>query len=286
MRAIIMLVAGLAIIIGFVEFSGGPNPDRSAEAMAYYAPSANAREFMPGLSYIILQAPSVSEERRAIVRTLSDLWSESGEQLADADADGLSTTRPDTIRDQFPFLATMLEATPDGAKYRWWIAADAIPEGTPGFARENHMMDIRVVDSVNPMVAPDNVAAIPDDAYLTPQGVGYMVLEASESELHPTPDDMIEVYYTGWQTDGTMFDSAVLREKANIFPLGRLIAGWQDAVPLMVVGEKARIWIPGALAYDNRPDRPNAPKGMLVFDVELVSIPGPAEAAQPPQAEE
>jgi FKBP-type peptidyl-prolyl cis-trans isomerase len=55
------------------------------------------------------------------------------------------------------------------------------------------------------------------------------------------------------------------------FPLNGVIKGWTEGVQLMVVGEKTRFWIPGELAYDNSP-RPGAPKGTLVFDIELLSI--------------
>ncbi len=65
-----------------------------------------------------------------------------------------------------------------------------------------------------------------------------------------------------------MFDSSVLRGKPSSFPLDRVIAGWTEGVQLMVEGEKRRFWIPEALAYKGQRE----PKGMLVFDVELISI--------------
>jgi FKBP-type peptidyl-prolyl cis-trans isomerase len=65
-----------------------------------------------------------------------------------------------------------------------------------------------------------------------------------------------------------MFDSSVTRGKPATFPLNRVIAGWTEGVQLMVVGEKTRFWIPESLAY--RGQRP--PLGMLVFDVELITI--------------
>ena len=56
------------------------------------------------------------------------------------------------------------------------------------------------------------------------------------------------------------------------FPLNRVIKGWTEGVQLMVVGEKRRFWIPGALAYGDTPTRPGAPSGTLVFDVELLGV--------------
>ena len=77
------------------------------------------------------------------------------------------------------------------------------------------------------------------------------------------------VHYTGWTTDGKMFDSSVARGKPATFQLDRVIAGWTEGVQLMVVGEKRRLWIPEALAYKGK----RRPQGMLVFDVELLRSP-------------
>ena len=69
-----------------------------------------------------------------------------------------------------------------------------------------------------------------------------------------------------------MFDSSVMRGQPATFPLGGVIKGWTEGVQLMAVGDKARFWIPGNLAYGDTPTRPGAPAGMLVFDIELLGI--------------
>jgi peptidylprolyl isomerase len=78
----------------------------------------------------------------------------------------------------------------------------------------------------------------------------------------------VTVHYTGWTTDGKMFDSSIPRREPATLPLDRLIAGWTDGLQLMVVGETRRLWIPEPLAYRGE----HEPKGMLVFDVELLKI--------------
>ena len=65
-----------------------------------------------------------------------------------------------------------------------------------------------------------------------------------------------------------MFDSSVTRGEPATFPLNRVIKGWTEGVQLMVEGEKTRFWIPEPLAYRGERE----PKGMLVFDVELIKI--------------
>jgi FKBP-type peptidyl-prolyl cis-trans isomerase len=121
-----------------------------------------------------------------------------------------------------------------------------------------------------PTVPPD-VAAAPKDAQVTASGLASKVLVKGNGTAHPTLESEVTVHYSGWTTDGKMFDSSVQRGEPATFPLNRVIKGWQEGVQLMVVGEKRRFWIPGALAYDNS-TRAGAPKGTLVFDVELLSF--------------
>jgi peptidylprolyl isomerase len=125
---------------------------------------------------------------------------------------------------------------------------------------------------------PPDVAAPPADGE-DPTGLASKVITPGTGKTHPGKSDIVTVHYTGWKTDGSMFDSSVLRGKPSSFPLDRVIAGWTEGVQLMVEGEKRRFWIPEALAYKGARE----PKGMLVFDVELLSILGtPADVKAPP----
>jgi peptidylprolyl isomerase len=116
--------------------------------------------------------------------------------------------------------------------------------------------------------APSDVSAPPSDAETTATGLASKVLEAGTGSTHPAATDNVTVHYTGWTTDGKMFDSSVTRGQPSTFPLNGVIKGWTEGVQLMVVGEKRRFWIPEELAYGGRRD----PRGMLVFDVELIAI--------------
>ena len=142
--------------------------------------------------------------------------------------------------------------------------------------------------------APPDVAAAPADAEQTPSGLATKVLQAGTGTEHPGPQDLVQVHYTGWTTDGSMFDSSVVRGEPVGLPLDRVIPGWTEGLQLMVAGETRRLWIPEELAYAGKPGRP---AGMLVFDVELIKIqerntlkiqdqpqtpPTPADVAAPP----
>jgi peptidylprolyl isomerase len=69
-----------------------------------------------------------------------------------------------------------------------------------------------------------------------------------------------------------LFDSSVVRGQPATFPLDHVIKGWTEGLQLLVVGDKARFWIPGKLAYGDVPKRSGEPSGTLVFDVELLGI--------------
>src|ERR1700730_11299399 len=116
--------------------------------------------------------------------------------------------------------------------------------------------------------APADVAAPPADAVKTPSGLASKVVKAGTGTVHPTRTDSVTVHYTGWTTDGKMFDSSVPRGGPVRCSLDLLIPGWTEALQLMVAGEPRRLWIPEQLAYKGQ----HEPKGTLVFDVELIKI--------------
>lgn len=122
------------------------------------------------------------------------------------------------------------------------------------------------------IAAPDDVAAPPPDALKTPSGLASKVLRVGMGMSHPTPRSTVTVHYTGWTaSDGRMFESSVASGKPATFQVLGVIPGWTEGLQLMVRGEKRRFWIPGHLAYDNI-EMPGAPKGMLVFDIELLEV--------------
>ena len=116
--------------------------------------------------------------------------------------------------------------------------------------------------------APPDVGAPPADAVRTPTGLVSKVLSPGTGTRHPRPNSQVVVHYTGWTTDGKMFDSSVTKGQPASFSLDGVIAGWTEGVQMMVVGEKRRFWIPAKLAYEGK----DGPQGKLVFDIELIRI--------------
>ena len=117
--------------------------------------------------------------------------------------------------------------------------------------------------------APSDVAAPPSDAPKTSTGLASRVLTPGKGTRHPRPNSRVTVHYTGWTTDGKMFDSSVSDGAPVTFGLDEVIPGWTEGVQMMVEGEKRRLWIPEEQAYGGQAGKP---AGMLVFDVELIKI--------------
>jgi peptidylprolyl isomerase len=124
--------------------------------------------------------------------------------------------------------------------------------------------------AAKPVVAvPRDVKAPPADAETTASGLATKVLSPGQGTVRPTLADSVKIHYSGWTTDGKMFDSSVARGKPLTFRVDGVIPGFSEGLQLMVEGEKRRMWIPARLAYEGQPGKP---QGMLVFDVELLQI--------------
>ena len=123
----------------------------------------------------------------------------------------------------------------------------------------------------DPFKAPPDVAGPPPDALRTPSGIASKVLHVGLGSVRPSLDSRVTVHYTGWTTDGRMFESTIGSGSPPTFGVAEVIPGWTEILQQMVKGEKRRVWIPGHLAYDNSPN-PEAPRGMLVFDMEIIEV--------------
>lgn len=107
----------------------------------------------------------------------------------------------------------------------------------------------------------------------TASGLQYEVIEEG-SGPKPSAQDTVEVHYHGTLTDGTVFDSSVQRGTPASFGVHQVISGWTEALQLMPVGSKYRLYIPQELAYGAHPHPGGAikPYMALIFDVELLAI--------------
>jgi FKBP-type peptidyl-prolyl cis-trans isomerase FklB len=106
----------------------------------------------------------------------------------------------------------------------------------------------------------------------TASGLQYEVLAQGNGAV-PTAKDQVKVHYTGTLLDGTVFDSSVERGEPATFGVTQVIAGWVEALQLMSVGSKWRLYIPSNLAYGpNGAGGVIGPNATLIFDVELLQV--------------
>jgi peptidylprolyl isomerase len=120
-----------------------------------------------------------------------------------------------------------------------------------------------------PPRAPTPLAVPPKDAVTTKDGLAYRLRAQGAGGAKPTLNDRVVMTYSAWTTDGELFDSSTFRGKPTSLPVRGLIPGWAEGLQLMAAGDKATFWIPEMLAYGGRD---GAPRGMLVYEVELHDI--------------
>ena len=107
----------------------------------------------------------------------------------------------------------------------------------------------------------------------TESGLQYQVMTEGKG-AKPKANDQVKVHYTGTLLNGTKFDSSIDRGQPATFPLNGVIPGWTEALQLMTVGSKYKLFIPGKLAYgaEGQPAGGIGPNEVLVFEVELLEI--------------
>ncbi|HEY2903892.1 MAG TPA: FKBP-type peptidyl-prolyl cis-trans isomerase [Polyangia bacterium] len=251
-----------------------PAADPKAPADVKAAP-ADAEKTASGLASKVLTPGKGTEKPTAAdtVRVHYTGWTTDGVKF-DSSVDRGSPA-------QFPLRGVIkgwtegLQLMVEGEKRRFWIPGNLAYGDTPtrpGAPAGTLVFDVELLGVIKAPKVPEDVAAAPKNAKKTKSGLAYRVLKKGTGKEHPKAESTVAVHYSGWTTDGKMFDSSVARGEPATFPLNGVIKGWTEGVQLMVVGEKTRFWIPGAMAYGDTPSRPGAPAGMLVFDIELLSI--------------
>lgn len=132
---------------------------------------------------------------------------------------------------------------------------------------------------------PPVIPVKPADAIVLKDGLAYKVLKPGTGTLHPKLTDNVTANYSLWKADGTFLestcDAATGKCDPATFPLAKLIPGWQEIIPMMVSGEKLRVWLTSDLSYGDPPRKPNRPAGPLVFEIELVDIGRPLPPEKP-----
>jgi peptidylprolyl isomerase len=259
LTAILFLVAALS--------AQAPPASRTIPAPSdVAAPPADASKTASGLATKVI-TPGTGKDHPGKDEPVTvdyTAWTADGKMFDSSVTRGKPVTFP--VNRAIPGLGEGVRLMVTGETRRLWIPESLAYKGEAGKPAGTLVFDVTLLDL--PTRAPADVKAPPPDAKRTASGLAYKVLTPGTGTRHPKKFDQVTVHYTGWGTDGKMFDSSVARGKPSTFPLDRVIPGWTEGLQLMVEGEKARFWIPQNLAYQGK----QPPFGMLVFDVELINI--------------
>jgi FKBP-type peptidyl-prolyl cis-trans isomerase len=257
-----------------------PIPAVAAESTAP-TPPADARVSSTGLTSQVLRAGS-GDQRATLqdkVRVHFGAWNTSGKLV-----DGSEQRGGPVVFDVSGVIAGWTEALQEmqvGERRRLWIPDHLTYPGRPGYPRPPALFEIELLEIIAgaaPEPAPADLTAPPRAAIKTKSGLVYKRLQhdAARATERPNAWDHVLLQYAGWDQSGAMFSSS--RRQAARFDLQKVMPGWREALPLMSVGDKARLWIPEALTYQGRVGEP---RGTLVYDVELLSI---ERKPEPPRA--
>jgi len=258
-----------AVPVMATAFQGPPRPAPIPAPPDVAAPPKDAATLPSGLASKVIQAGTGTAKPGPtdMVTVHYTGWTTDGKMFDSSHARNAPSTFP--LDKVIKGWGEGVQLMTVGEKRRLWIPEALAYKGQAGRPAGMLVFDIELLDmAAPPTTPPPDVAAPPADAKRTPSGLAYRVLKAGTGDGHPDKNSRVTVHYSGWQTDGKLFDSSVMRGSPATFGLSDVIAGWTEGVQLMVVGEKTRFWIPERLAYKGQG---GAPSGMLVFDVELIS---------------
>ncbi|MAD74749.1 MAG: peptidylprolyl isomerase [Rheinheimera sp.] len=184
-----------------------------------------------------------------------------GQQLADNPFDGLDITAVAA-----GLAAAYNEQEPEVSEDQIRAAFGVISERMQAAEQEK----AKALAEAGEMFLSENAKRA--EVTVTASGLQYEVLVAAEGEK-PTTASTVRTHYHGTLIDGTVFDSSYQRGEPAEFPVSGVIAGWTEALQLMAVGSKLRLYVPQDLAYGERgAGNAIAPYSTLVFDVELLEI--------------
>ena len=244
------------------------------------AAQADQQKTASGLRYMVLtegkgESPDPAKDG---VTLAFALWTRSGKKLLETAATGQRLSGlprlVSLMRRPLPFVAEAVTLMKPGSRMRFEVPpalafGKSPPRGLKVAPNSVTVWELELI-RINPI--PEFPTLDPEKLQTTASGIEYEVLAEGDGK-QPGPTDEVEVHYTGWLTNGTIFDSSHGRAEKSEFPLDGVIKGWTEGIPLMKEGGTTVFRIPPGLAYGPRGSPPNVPpNATLIFQVQLFKV--------------
>jgi len=236
-----------------------------------------------GIFMKVLASGSGSEHpsENDCVRVRFTGWKRDGSLFSTSGVHGESIVQ--CINNMIPGMVEVLGMMVAGEKRRVWVPAN-LTFGKRHHHRSDRMaldeepppdtdltFDVELLEVMKAPLTPADLKTPPADAVKTASGLAFRVLKNGAGSLHPSMTSQVTLHFSGWTSDGDLFESTMISGHPAIFQVGSTPPGWREALQHMVVGEKVRVWIPASLAYGEKPVSSMNPAGNLVYDLELLA---------------
>jgi FKBP-type peptidyl-prolyl cis-trans isomerase len=245
-------------------------------------PSADAQKTTSGLATKVLKI-GVGSDHPAdndCVSIVFRAWRRDGTLVSTSGHGDEASTQ--CVRPAMPGIAEALKLMVVGEKRRIWLPADLTHVAVVHHAHKQLMdsetskmdltFDLELVRILRAPPTPSDLRSPAKGALRMPSGVYMQILKPGVGRSHPSVTSWLTVDYTGWTSDGKLFESTALVDHPRLVPFGMTLPGWQDTLQNMVVGEMVRLWVPAALAYGDNPEDMLLPKGDLIYDLQLLAF--------------
>jgi FKBP-type peptidyl-prolyl cis-trans isomerase len=263
--------------------ASGQDASRAPAPPDVASPPADAIQTASGIAMLVLHPGNASDHPRSddcVVVSFTG-WKRDGSLFSTSGLHGESATQ--CLTAAIPGISEALLAMTLGEKRRIWIparlafAAHVAHHGTKHLHQDppppvDLTFEVELIRILKAPMTPPDPSTIPKSALRTPSGLVLEILREGAGTRHPDPGSRVTLNYTGWTADGTLFESTVMSGHPASFQLGTTLPGWREGLQAMVVGEKARLWVPAALAYGEQPNDKLVPAGDLIFEIELIDI--------------
>jgi peptidylprolyl isomerase len=257
----------------------GPRPQLDPSApVDVKVPPADAERFAGGVASRVLKAGEGTEHPgdNDCIKAHFTAWKRDGSLFSSSR--GQKQLELTCLRASIEGLREPLKHMSVGEARRVWIPGNlTFVSSEPDEPAPNIDLtfDVELLAIVKGPATPADLHSPPASAKTTRSGVRYRVLTRGQGTAHPQARVMVRLRLTGFRRDGSIFESTELDDRPALVSLRELVPGLSEGVQQMVVGEKTRFWIPAKLAYGEHPRRRSQPAGPMVYDVELLAIPGP-----------